>query len=463
MSSQYNYHYEPASSMASRRIIEEDSYQTTPQATDTDTIPLYGQVTSEDLSSTFDPEIIDMQLKEEMLRRKVALQESKGAIVEVTCTSEVSEAVQFARKNHIKFVTKAGGHSTTGSSASHGGLVISLTKMRHVVTDPASKTVCVQGGAIWDDVNESTAPYGLAVVGSTASHTGVAGPTLGGGFGWLTGRYGLIADNLLSVRMVLADGTIVEASDESHQDLFWAVRGAGQAFGIVTELVFRAHDLAAPVYGGTLIFTVDRLPGILEFAKRFDEQQDEDSGLFFGLAAPSAADRTAILVLPFYNGSQEKADEFFAPLLSLSPSMNKTSMMSYKELNRVANVDPVPEGRKCFSGTKVYMPLDKHLVNDLWEHFDAIMEKYPRSRHSVLMFELIPYGKTIEVPIDATACADRGRYYNVAILLCWYDPGHDAAMHTYLRALLSKIKKSDCYAGQKENVQAYANFAGERP
>lgn len=109
-----------------------------------------------------------------------------GAIVEVTSTSEVSETVQFARKHHINFVTEAGGHSTTGSSATHGGLVISLAKMRRVLTDPASKTVCVQGGAIWDDVNESTAAYGLAVVGSTASHTGVAGTTLGGGFGWLT-------------------------------------------------------------------------------------------------------------------------------------------------------------------------------------------------------------------------------------------------------------------------------------
>lgn len=254
---------------------------------------------------------------------------------------------------------------------------------------------------------------------------------------------------------------IVEASDEDHQDLFWAVRGAGQAFGIVTELVFRAHELAGPVYGGTLVFTVDRLPGILEFASRFDKLQDENSGFFFGLAAPSAADRTGILVLPFYNGSQEKSEEFFAPLMSLGPSINKTSMMSYKELNGIANVDPVPEGRKCFSGTKVSMPLDQHLLCDLWEHFDAIMDKYPRSNNSVLMFELIPYEKTISVPIDATACADRGRYYNVALLLCWYDPEHDAAMHTYMRALLTQIKRSDCYAGKKEPVvQANANFAG---
>ncbi|KAB8226246.1 hypothetical protein BDV33DRAFT_187018 [Aspergillus novoparasiticus] len=260
-------------------------------------------------------------------------------LVAVTSISEVSEAVQFARKHHINFVTEAGGHSTT---ASHGGLVISLTRMRHVLTDSASKTVCVQGGAIWDDVN-----------GPTASHTGGARPTLGG---------------------VLADGTITEASHESNQDLFLAV-----------------------LFGGTLVFTMDRLPGILEFANHFDKQQDQDSGLFFGFAAPSAADRTAILALPFYNGSQEKAVEFFAPLISMGPSINKTSMMSYKELNRTANVDPVPEGRRCFSGTKVSMPLDRH---------------------------------------------------------------HDATMHTSMRGLLSRIKKSVCYAGQKENVHAYANYAG---
>jgi FAD/FMN-containing dehydrogenase len=129
-------------------------------------------------------------------------------VVRVTSTHEVSEVVSFASKRHIPFVVKAGGHSTSGSSATHGGIVISLSKMRKVVVDPASKTVAVQGGATWEDIDEAAAQHGLAVVGGTVNHTGVGRTTLGGGYGWLMGRYGLIIDNLLSVKMVLADGFV---------------------------------------------------------------------------------------------------------------------------------------------------------------------------------------------------------------------------------------------------------------
>ncbi|PYI11068.1 FAD-binding domain-containing protein [Aspergillus sclerotiicarbonarius CBS 121057] len=383
-----------------------------------------------------------------------------GAIVRVTTTPEVSEVVRFCRKHRIDFVVEAGGHSTTGSSSSHGGVVISMASMHKVLTDPASKTVCVQGGATWDAVNHSTAPYGLAVVGATASHIGVGGSTLGGGYGWLTGQHGLIIDQLLSVKMVIADGSIVEASQDSYRDLFWAVRGAGQAFGIATEFVFRAHHIPATVFGGLMHFDLAKLPKIVNFANQFHERQDPNSGFFFGFTVRRPAGQTVVMTMLFYNGAHSQAEAFFAPILSLEYLANRTAMVSYAELNAMANVDPVPEGRKSISGTNIMPPFTTSLVRELWEQFDDVIKTYPRMGDSALVFELLPYSKVVQVPIEETACANRGPYYNVGLILCWYDSGLDAKMHALQRQMISKIKEAQQDITE-DHVVAYANFAGK--
>ncbi|KAE8397288.1 hypothetical protein BDV37DRAFT_289545 [Aspergillus pseudonomiae] len=392
--------------------------------------------------------------------RNIPLTVPQGAVVKVTSTSEVSEVIRFARKHRISFAVEAGGHSTTGSSASHGGIVISLSQMRKVLTDPASKTVCVQGGATWQDVNSSTAPYDLVVVGATSSHAGVAASTLGGGYGWLTGRYGLIMDSLLSVRMVLADGSIVEASETTSPELFWAARGAGQAFGVVTELVFRAYDLKHHVFGGALYFTPDKLPKIVDFANEFHRRMDENSGLMFGFTAPPFMTETAILAIPFYHGTREEAEDFFEPLLSAGPAASQIDMMSYTKLNAVANVEPSPEGRKSINGTNISPPLDTDFVHDVYSQFDRVMRSWRRVGNSVLMFELLPYTHIIAVPLDATACANRGRYYNVGSIFCWQDPDLDQKMLTEQQGIMAKIANFGSREEGENRVAAYANYAG---
>ncbi|PWY95931.1 FAD/FMN-containing dehydrogenase [Aspergillus sclerotioniger CBS 115572] len=335
-----------------------------------------------------------------------------------------------------------------------------MASMHKVLTDPASKTVCAQGGATWDAVNQSTAPYGLAVVGATASHIGVGGSTLGGGYGWLTGQHGLIIDQLLSVKMVVADGSIVEASDENNRDLFWAVRGAGQAFGIATEFVFRAHKVPAIIFGGSMYFDVEKLPKIVEFANRFDERQDQKSGFCFGFTVRRPAGQTEILAMLFYNGTQTEAEAFFAPILSLEYLVNRTGMVSYAELNSMANVDPVPEGRKSIGGTNITPPLTTSPVHELWEQFDEVMRTYPRMGDSALVFELLPYSKIVQVPIEETACANRGPYYNVGLILCWHDSELDAKMHALQRNMIAKIQEGQ-QGTTDDHVVAYANFAGK--
>lgn len=372
--------------------------------------------------------------------------------------------VRFCRKHHIDFVVEAGGHSTTGASSSHGGVVISLAKMRKVLTDPASETVCVQGGATWDMVNDSTAPYGLAVVGAIASHAGVGGSTLGGGSGWLTGQYGLIADQLVGVKVVLADGTIVEASNEENQDLFWAMRGAGQAFGIATEFVFRAHKVRDTFFGGVIEYDVDTLPMLVDFANEFDRRQDPNSGFHFGFAHSRDEKQMVLRAVVFYDGSAYQGGLFFGPILYQNPLMtpltNHTGMRTYIEMNSVANVDPVPEGRKSISGANIMRPLETSLLQDLYSQFVEALHAYPRMEDSVLMFEILPYKKTVEVPVEETACANRGPYYSAQLLLCWHDSELDAKMHALQRSIISKILEAQRGIPDDHGV-ACPNLAGK--
>ncbi|GLI72316.1 hypothetical protein PoHVEF18_000486 [Penicillium ochrochloron] len=385
-----------------------------------------------------------------------------GAVVMATSTHEVALVVAFANRHYIPIVVQGGGYCTSGASSTHGGIVINLSAMHKVLVDPASATVAVQGGATWEEVDQAAEREGLAVVGCTTSAAGVGGTTLGGGFGWLTGRYGLVIDNLVSVKMVLADGRVVTASVAEHPDLFWAVRGAGQSFGVATEFVLLAHRQRSPIFGGLLYFPADQLPAVIEFANQFDERATGDEGLFFGFTTrPPDLLSTVIVALLFYNGPRVAAEAFFAPLLALGPIQNETCEMPYPRMNTILGPLAARGARKRLSGTTVRLPLDPQIVHEVYEDFDRIMRSYPRVEGSVVAFELLPYARVSQVPLDATAYANRGPYHNVAIILRWHDPELDAKMANLERALLRKIRERSGVASiAGHGVGIYANYAG---
>ena len=174
------------------------------------------------------------------------------------------------------------------------------------------------------------------MVGGALNHIGVAGATLG--YGWLTGQYGLAIDNLLWARMILADGSVIMVSEEQHPDLFWAIRGAGQSFGVAVELAFRAHRQDHPIFAGTLLFSADNLPAIVEFANKFEILTNGNQGFWLGFAVPSTMDRCAILVAVFYNRTETASRQFFSPFFSMVSVVNETGMMPYDSLNGILNV-----------------------------------------------------------------------------------------------------------------------------
>lgn len=397
---------------------------------------------------------------------QIDLKNDKGAIVRVTSSDEVSKVVRFATEHYFPIVVQAGGYNTGGASSTHGGIVVSLSLMNKVLVDSGSKTVTVQGGATWADVDAAAAGYGLAVVGSTANHIGVGGSALGGGYGWLTGRYGLAIDNLLRVTVVLADGRVVVASTTENPDLFWAVRGAGQDFGVVTELVFQAHPQENEVFGGQLLFRADKLPQIVEFANRFEQLNDGRQGCFitFTNASSLSEDDTVVEVMTFYNGSRSDAEHFFRPLLSLHPALDHTGTMPYRAINAMINKESMAGSRKRMSGTNFILPLDVKFMQQIYDDFEQIMKRNSFSRDSFLTFKLIPYTQVVRVANDATAFASRGRYHHVQSVFCWSDTELDTKVPSIQGELLSKIGECagiDKHRESWEGVGAYVNYIGK--
>ena len=178
-------------------------------------------------------------------------------------------AVRFARDHDLEIAIRGGGHNVAGTAVCDDGIVIDLSAMRGVRVDPADGRAWVQGGALWGDVDRETQAHGLATTGGIVSHTGVAGLTLGGGIGWLMRKHGLTVDNLLAVEVVTAEGKLLRASEDEHPDLFWALRGGGGNFGVVTAFEFRLHPVGPTVLAGPLLWDATDARKILRFYRDF--------------------------------------------------------------------------------------------------------------------------------------------------------------------------------------------------
>lgn len=207
-------------------------------------------------------------------------------IAQCVDVADVIAAVNFARDTGTIVAIRGGGHNGPGLGTVEGGLVIDLRRMRGIRVDPTAHTVHVQGGCTWGDVDHATHPFGMATPSGFISSTGVGGLTLGGGIGYLTRKFGLTIDNLVGVDIVLADGSFVTANATENPDLFWAVRGGGGNFGVVTSFEYQLHPIST-VYGGPMLWPMERAPELLEIWRDFILEAPEDvNGWFAFLTVP---------------------------------------------------------------------------------------------------------------------------------------------------------------------------------
>ncbi len=244
----------------------------------------------------------------------------------IACCADVADvmaAVRFGHESGLRVSIRGGGHNAGGLGICDDGLVIDLSMIRYVHVEPSSRTVRVGGGCMWRDVDHATHAFGLAVPSGVIASTGVGGLTLGGGLGHLTRKYGLTIDNLLSADLVLADGRFVVASAEENSDLFWAIRGGGGNFGVVTSFLFQAHPVHT-VCAGPMLWELDQAPDIMKWYREFIAQApNEINGFFAFMTVPPGPPFPEQLhfkkmcgIVWCYTGAMEEANQILQPIRS---------------------------------------------------------------------------------------------------------------------------------------------------
>ena len=243
-----------------------------------------------------------------------------GLIVRCAGVSDVINSVNFARTNSLLVSVRGGGHNVAGNSVCDGGIVIDTSRMKGMRVDPVSRTSRAQPGLTWFDYDVETQAFGLASPGGTVSDTGIAGLTLGGGIGWLSGKHGLACDNLLSVDIVTADGQFRTASATENEDLFWGVRGGGGNFGVVTSFEYQLHPVG-PVLAGLLVYSFDKAKETLKFYRDFSGSIPDEMNTLGGLMTLPDGTR-AVGVLACYNGPIEAGERALRPLREFGPPLS---------------------------------------------------------------------------------------------------------------------------------------------
>jgi hypothetical protein len=258
-----------------------------------------------------------------------------GLIVKCVDVADVISAVTFGRENNLLVSVRGGGHNAGGLGICDDGLVIDLSGIKFIRVDTSDNTVRVGGGNVWGEVDHATHPFGLAVPAGIISTTGVGGLTLGGGVGHLSRNFGLTIDNLLEADMVLADGSFVTVNNEKNTDLFWAIRGGGGNFGIVTSFKFQAHEVNT-VYGGPTLWPIEKTEEIMEWYDGFlHNAPDELNGFVATMVIPGPPfpphlhNKKFCGIVWCYSGDVKKGPEVFEPVMAMNPLFEHVGEMPY--------------------------------------------------------------------------------------------------------------------------------------
>ncbi len=354
-------------------------------------------------------------------------------IVRCAGVADVIHAVNFARTNNLLVSVRGGGHNVAGTAVCDGGLMIDLSRMRSVRVDPIRRTARAEGGAKWIDFDHETQAFGLATTGGTASDTGIAGLTLGGGIGWLGGKYGLVSDNLLSVDIVTADGRFLTASATENADLFWGVRGGGGNFGVVTSFEYQLHPVGPMVLGGMVLYPFEKAKDVLKFYRDFSSDIPDELTTASGfLTSPEG--HPVVAIAACYNGSLEAGEEVLRPLREFGPPLaDHIQPVPYTQVQKMFD-EAWGIGRQYYEKAPWVKEISGDVIDILATHFAQVTS--PLS--AAVFFQ--KNGAMSRGPHDKTAFGHRDAQYLLVIISIWLDPGASESHIRWARGLSEAIE-----------------------
>jgi hypothetical protein len=369
-----------------------------------------------------------------------------GIIARCAGVADVKAAVNFARENELLVAVRGGGHNVSGRALCDDGIVIDLSGMKGIHVNAKNHTARVQGGATLGDLDRETHVFGLAVPAGIISKTGIAGLALGGGVGWLVRKYGLTCDNVLSFDIVTADGKPRLASSNENEELFWALRGGGGNFGVVTSFEFRAHPVST-VLGGLIIYPRNRGAEVLRFYRDFTQSAPEELTAYAALLhTPDGI--PAVAVVACYCGDLTEGEKVLKSLRSFSsPMVDMIQPMPFPQMQTLLD-GAFPAGNHNYWKSTFLRELSDDAIVVLVEHAN-------RST-SPLTGVVIEYygGAASRVGVSETAFAQRQAQYSLIFLAQWTNPGESQLHIEWARALADSIRpfSSGAY---------YLNYLGE--
>jgi FAD/FMN-containing dehydrogenase len=366
-----------------------------------------------------------------------------AAIVRCSAAGDVAAVIDVARREGLDLSVRGGGHSAPGFGTNDGGLVIDLNPLNTVTVDPDTQTARAGGGCTWAGFNDATHAHGLATTGGIIGSTGIAGLTLGGGIGYLARKYGLSCDNLLSAEVVTAGGEVVTASETEHNDLYWALRGGGGNFGVVTTFEYQLHPVAE-IHGGPIVYPVDRADEVLRMYREYINDAPEELGGFVGFhMAPPLPFlpeewhfKNVCLAVLCWAGPAEQGEKMVQPFLDVvEPVGAHVGPMPYPALNTAFDA-LVPKGLQHYWKSRFARELSDGAIAAHVEHGS----KVPSIQTAVHLYPI--NGAVQRVGADDTAFAYRDVDFSPVIAGMWEDPadndaniawvrGYDAALAPY--------------------------------
>jgi len=354
-----------------------------------------------------------------------------AAIAQCTGAADVMDVIRYAREHDIPVSVRGGGHNVAGKSVRNGALLIDLGPMDGVRADPVARRARAQAGARLGALDRETLAVGLVTPSGTVSDTGIAGLTLGGGFGWLQRKYGMTIDNLVSADVVTADGEFLIASETEHPDLFWALRGGGGNFGVVTSFEYRTYEVE-PTIGGLAVYPGEKLKDLLEFYRDFTAGAPDSvmtmAGAMQGIPGTSTEGGIAAWIAVCYSGDLVEGERLLKPIRNFGPAVIDTiAPMPFAAIQTMFDAGSPPGMRHYWRSSFV-----RELSDDLIDTLVASAPDLPPPGSMMLLEHM--GGAIGRVGPTDTAFSNRDAQYNVSILGTWVNAGDDEANIAWMRS-----------------------------